>query len=779
MMKAFISIAVASFVITAAAVALADPVLSVPLPGGYLDAQYFAGSGPNTAYFVVDFNGKPGGGGVYGFGYRWCGTQTADNAMLAIDAAGALDMTYSDFGSPGQPNIFINRLTYPPDTDEPDFSVDGRFWNYFLGTHNGTTVNWTPSNYGISGRDFNTGDVVQTLVDGGLNGFYASADGTPPRLPVVAVPTWTGAAGDGKWSTAGNWTIVPAAGSSLVFSGGLSPIPMNDSALSNVGGIGFDSTASPITLGGTGTGTSITLARGIVNNSANTQTVNLNLTLTAEQQFNAAAGNLVVAGSVDTGGNVLDVTGVANTTLAGAISGTGSLDKGGMGILALTARNSYSGGTEVCGGTLVVGHARALGTGGLTINAGTAKLQSGLSAPVQLPSLTIAGGASPAGKLDLSDNAIVVHNGDLAATLAQAKSGLNASGALWSGSGITSSTAASDAAAHSNATAFAVGVIQNVDKNGAAIYATWPATAGANAATGLTTSDVLMKYTYFGDADLNGVVDNTADYDLWSNGFTNPSLAATNGWLYGDFDYSGTVDNTTDYDLWSTGFVHQGAALAGSPGSEIPATAVQSVPEPAAISLAAFGIALLSCWRKQSHATRSAIKIGRNVNIHDSANCRAIHSLCRKSVECSFAVAGGKDIQSCDHSRKNHRCLPHNSCRLGSSCYWACLAVGTSRNRELREHFSGHCHNWIRHRPVCTMVPDSPRIRNKRRKGCGNSCRQHCHRAICVVPPCDCIAHVGNRSLRGANRGNGANHCRLPFGCHMPELWHHLRREAW
>src|SRR5204863_6393364 len=135
-----------------------------------------------------------------------------------------------------------------------------------------------------------------------------------------------------------------------------------------------------------------------------------------------------------------------------------------------------------------------------------------------------------------------------------------------------------------------VGAILNIDKNSNLIYSTWPASPSPDGGvSGLSTTDVLVKYTYFGDADLNGAVDNTTDYDLWSNGFTNPSLAATNGWLYGDFDYSGIVDNTTDYDLWSTGFAHQGGALStlaepvapgtGNPGSLTPATDADGTPQ--------------------------------------------------------------------------------------------------------------------------------------------------------------------------------------------------------
>ncbi len=186
-MKVIVSTAACSIILAIAVPVSATPVLDHPLPGGYFNAEYFAGSGANTAYFVIDFGGS--GGSVHGFGYRWDGTQTADNALLAIDAAGAFDMTYNNFGTPSQPNLFLDRLTDPPDTDQPDFSVDGRFWDYFLGSYSGSGVGWTESNYGISGRDFVTGNVVQMLSNGGFYGLYASANNLPPpHLPVSAVP---------------------------------------------------------------------------------------------------------------------------------------------------------------------------------------------------------------------------------------------------------------------------------------------------------------------------------------------------------------------------------------------------------------------------------------------------------------------------------------------------------------------------------------------------------------------------------------------------------------
>src|SRR5262249_9711454 len=161
----------------------------------------------------------------------------------------------------------------------------------------------------------------------------------------------------------------------------------------------------------------------------------------------------------------------------------------------------------------VMGNPSAAGTGGLTIHSSAlAKVQSGLSSPVQLGGLTITGGTSPTGALDMTDGNMVVHNGNIATTIAQMRSGLNPSGPLWTGQGIRSGNAATDAAGNGNATVFAVGAIKNIDKFGNAIYSTWPVPPSPDGgATGLVTTDVLVKYTYFGDADLNGVVDNTTD----------------------------------------------------------------------------------------------------------------------------------------------------------------------------------------------------------------------------------------------------------------------------
>ena len=93
---------------------------------------------------------------------------------------------------------------------------------------------------------------------------------------------------------------------------------------------------------------------GVTNNSSNIQTVSFDQSLAAPQQFNAASGDLSIGGAINNNGNRLTVTGSANTTLAGAISGAGALLKTGSGILIVSGNNTYSGATTVAAGKLLV-----------------------------------------------------------------------------------------------------------------------------------------------------------------------------------------------------------------------------------------------------------------------------------------------------------------------------------------------------------------------------------------------------------------------------------------
>jgi len=73
-------------------------------------------------------------------------------------------------------------------------------------------------------------------------------------------------------------------------------------------------------------------------------------------------------------------------------------------------------------------------------------------------------------------------------------------------------------------------------------------------------NDVLVKYTWFGDADLDGRVTSN-DYFQIDTGF----LANRTGWINGDFDYNGII-NSSDYFLIDGAFLAQGGTVLAPDG---------------------------------------------------------------------------------------------------------------------------------------------------------------------------------------------------------------------
>ena len=188
------------------------------------------------------------------------------------------------------------------------------------------------------------------------------------------------------------------------------------------------------------------------------------------------------------------------------------------------------------------------------------KVRGGLPLLLTLLSLVVALTAGSAlaaapGVWDLGEGNAVIRSTPYTAVYNMVLSGFN--GGLWDGPGINSSAAAAPA----NLGTTALGTVLN-DLGGSEVW-TSGADIGPEFAVGgidpLTTSDIIIKYTYYGDADLNGTVD-LDDFFLMSFG-------SSDGWLFGDFDYSGSVD-LDDLYLWS---VNQGqTGLSGGGASPVP-----------------------------------------------------------------------------------------------------------------------------------------------------------------------------------------------------------------
>ena len=148
-----------------------------------------------------------------------------------------------------------------------------------------------------------------------------------------------------------------------------------------------------------------------------------------------------------------------------------------------------------------------------------------------------------------------------ATVLNQLKSG--AAGGAWTGTtGITSSSAA---AAQLTAHPTALGTAEAAE-----IFGGFPATFSGQS---IGSNSVLVRYTYAGDADLNGSVD-TMDFSKLAANFGSTGAR----WITGDFNYDGVVD-TRDFNVLAANF---GQSLPSEP-----AGVGAVVPEPSALLLSA------------------------------------------------------------------------------------------------------------------------------------------------------------------------------------------------
>jgi autotransporter-associated beta strand protein len=317
-----------------------------------------------------------------------------------------------------------------------------------------------------------------------------------------------------------------------------------------------------------------------------------NLILTANNNYSGAtyvnAGQLQISSgslaspsiAVQNGAtlNVIPLAGVAATT---SITTFGTV--------------SFKGNTATSGGpaALTVG-SLILGNGGLVTIADPGSTNRANRTVLVTSNLTIAGGSNAYNAtLDLGGNDMIVHGGSLPNLTNEISCGFSSGTSNWNGSGITSSTA------RTNTTHLtALGIILNNNGTGGAIYGTGT-TLGLFDNVNPANTDVLIKYTYWGDANLTGKVD-SADYALIDNGY----LSHLTGWYNGDFNYDGVI-NGSDYTLIDNAFNTQGAQLSSEIAETTaafanPGMATANVPEPTGILLATMGGLALARRRQRA-----------------------------------------------------------------------------------------------------------------------------------------------------------------------------------
>ena len=165
-------------------------------------------------------------------------------------------------------------------------------------------------------------------------------------------------------------------------------------------------------------------------------------------------------------------------------------------------------------------------------NGGRARIAPGGSNVLRLGALTTAG----TGALDITDNAAIVDYAGPASPLlnvrAQVTSGY--AGGAWTGGGITSSTAA----ANPNR---AVGYGE-----AAALFTAFPATFAGQS---VDDTSILLRYTRYGDANLDGAV-NLLDFNKLAGNF---GVIGTPLWTQGNFNFDDAV-NLLDFNRLAANF---------------------------------------------------------------------------------------------------------------------------------------------------------------------------------------------------------------------------------
>jgi fibronectin-binding autotransporter adhesin len=281
--------------------------------------------------------------------------------------------------------------------------------------------------------------------------------------------------------------------------------------------------------------------------------------------------------TINSGGATINI-GTNTVTFANAITGGGPLTKSGTGTLTLSAPVNFSaltvsagglhiaaGGNTVAGtlaingssivqldGNTTAGKLSGDGTGMLNITAGKVAATAQAQSTFALKALSI----SPGAILDLDNGNLAIDYGTgtdpYSTIIAEIKNGYDL-GTWDGGTPVTGSIISSASIGH----ATALGYTDNT-----------------------TTHQVEVKYTWYGDLNLDGVVNN-ADLTLMNDGQP--------GWVGGDLNYDGIV-NADDYALLMYGSASQNGSIASG------------VPEPTGVAmLLAPAIAALARRRRATN----------------------------------------------------------------------------------------------------------------------------------------------------------------------------------
>ena len=330
---------------------------------------------------------------------------------------------------------------------------------------------------------------------------------------------------DATWSGANNWTLgIPnAADAKAVFGPAITqPRTVTVDTEITVGEIDFNS-ANAYTIAGP-------------------NTLTLDVT-SGDAQIRVLGGSHTISAPLTLADNTVVTVGPATSQL----SITGALNSSGVAL------------TKAGAGNLTVNHVRATA---LSVNEGALVIapNGGDPGTSAVDTLSVNGTS----RFDLNNNDLVVRataatkdavHAAIQADIVSAQNGIDANFITkWDGPGITSSFARTA----NVATGFdlvGLGVIRNSDID---IITGLPGSSYTTfSGQPVTPDDVLVKYTYIGDGNLDGLV-SFDDYVGMDNAFF--GLIPNLGWATGDINFDGVI-NFDDYTVVDQAFFFQGAPL--------------------------------------------------------------------------------------------------------------------------------------------------------------------------------------------------------------------------
>jgi hypothetical protein len=351
------------------------------------------------------------------------------------------------------------------------------------------------------------------------------ANGDPiPGGGVLYTPSGTGNSLIFNGSAAADQFVVDGDTTQFVQSTGLtSSVTADDVQTQTINGNGGNddfivATAQPETEslifnGGLGT-TTLNVNVALPNNGVGT-TFNSGTTAGDIGVLNVSAGTWTFAGNPNTSSSSLTVNDSSNVVFAAGASGSGintrqlltlNVSTAGIATVATPAHHSDR-------AVLLLSNVSITGTGVLNMNA----------------------------------NDLVVTNSNLASISALLASGYN--NGAWNGAGIDSAAAAADTT-HLTALGDLLNNVGNTP-----LYGSGSTLGKFDGLSSIPATAILVKYTYYGDTDLSGVVDGS-DYSRIDNGY----LQKLTGWYNGDFNYDNAVDGS-DYTLIDNAYNMQGPGL--------------------------------------------------------------------------------------------------------------------------------------------------------------------------------------------------------------------------